>query len=80
MNIYETSWYCKCPLNKIRVLYELKIESSDLIYVEKLMEYIETNCKEGFQEVIADEIKSHFGGKQTIKANHHSVTITTIRN
>lgn len=79
MNRYETSWYCKCPVNGIRILYQAKIETKEVIAVEELLEYIDKFYKDGFHELIADDLKEKFGGKQTITANHHSVTITTER-
>lgn len=79
MNIYETSFYCKCPINKIRILYELKIETKEIISVEELLKHIEHWYQDGFHELIADHLAESFNGIQTLKADHHSVKITTIR-
>jgi hypothetical protein len=79
MNIYETSFYCKCPINKIRILYELKIETKQIIAVEELLEHINHWYQDGFHELIADHLAENFDGIHTLEANHHSVKITTIR-
>lgn len=79
MNTYETQWHCKCPINKVRVLYRAKIETKEIISVEELLAYIEKYYQDGFHELIATALQEKFGGKQTITADHHSVTITTTR-
>jgi uncharacterized protein YktA (UPF0223 family) len=79
VNIYETSFYCKCPINKIRILYQLKIETKEIISVEELLNHIEKWYADGFHELIADHLAESFNGIQTLKADHHSVKITTIR-
>ena len=79
VNIYETSFYCKCPINKIRILYELKIETKEIISVEELLKHIEHWYQDGFHELIADHLAERFNGIHTLKADHHSVKITTIR-
>ena len=79
MNIYETSFYCKCPINKIRILYELKIETKQIIAVEELLEHINHWYQDGFHELIADHLAENFNGIHTLEANHHSVKIITIR-
>ena len=40
VNIYETSFYCKCPTTETRVLYNLKIETEEIIPVELLLTHI----------------------------------------
>jgi len=79
VNIYETSFYCKCPTNETRVLYNLKIETEEIIPVELLLTHIKQWYEEGFHELIADHLSETFDGVQTLKADHHSVQITTIR-
>ena len=77
MNIYELEFFSICPINKIRVKYEWKIETHRVIEVEKLIEAVAGIS--GFHESIADDLKKLFGGRQTIKAFHHGVTIRTER-
>lgn len=77
MNIYELEFFSLCPINKIRVKYEWKIETHKVIEVEKLIEAVDGVS--GFHESIADDLKNLFGGRQTIKAFHHGVTIRTER-
>lgn len=79
MNTYETQFFCKCPVNGVRILYELKISTTSVIPVEELLEHISANYSDGFHEKIADDLQIKFGGSQTMSANHHSVTIRTIR-
>ena len=79
MNIYETSFFCLCPINNIRVCYRLKITTEDIIAVEELLAHIDRWYESGFHESIADHLHETFGGDQTLVADHHSVTITTRR-
>jgi hypothetical protein len=60
-------------------LYELKIETKQIISVEELLEHINHWYQDGFHELIADHLAENFNGIQTLEANHHSVKITTIR-
>lgn len=78
MNTYTTEFFCTCPNNGIRIKYRLMIETRDVVPVEQLIAKIES-FSEGFHEGIADELFSEFGGKQTLVADHHSVTIETVR-
>lgn len=79
MNIYEVNWHCKCPINRIRILYKARIETKEIISVEELLEHIEKYYQEGFHELIATDLHEKFGGTQTLVADHHGVTITTER-
>jgi hypothetical protein len=60
-------------------LYDLKIETKEIISVEELLEHINHWYQDGFHELIADHLAENFNGTQTLEANHHSVKITTIR-
>jgi hypothetical protein len=60
-------------------LYDLKIETKQIIAVEELLEHINHWYQDGFHELIADHLAENFNGVQTLEANHHSVKITTIR-
>jgi len=60
-------------------LYDLKIETKQIISVEELLEHINHWYQDGFHELIADHLAENFNGIQTLEANHHSVKITTIR-
>jgi hypothetical protein len=79
MNIYQTEFFAKCPINKIRIHYRLRIETEKIIPVEELMSRIETVYAEGFHELMADDMHERFGGRQVLKAHHHGVDIETIR-
>ena len=78
MNTYTFKFFVTCPLNGIRVLYDAKIENKEIIAVEEILAAIKT-YESGFHEPIADDMFGLFGGRQTITADHHSVTITTTR-
>lgn len=78
MNTYTTEFFCACPNNGIRIKYKLRIETRSVVPVEQLIAKIES-FSEGFHEDIADELFSELGGKQTLVADHHSVTIETVR-
>lgn len=79
MNIYSTTFFCKCPVNKARIQYDLTISIDKTIGVEELLEHIEKWYADGFHERIADDLHVKFGGHQVLKAFHHGVNITTIR-
>jgi hypothetical protein len=77
MNIYETEFFCKCPSNPITIKYELRIESEEMIKVEKILKTL--SAVVGYHEELADYLLSQLGGRQVLKAFHHGVTITTWR-
>jgi hypothetical protein len=79
MNTYETSFFCLCPINNVRVCYRLKITTDAIIAVEELLAHIARWYESGFHELIADHLHEAFGGDQTLVADHHSVIITTRR-
>ena len=78
MNIYTTEFFATCPNNGVRIKYHLRIETSAVVPVEQLVAKIES-LYEGFHEGFADELFVAFGGKQILTADHHSVTIETVR-
>lgn len=78
MNTYSTEFFCTCPINNIRIKYQLRIETTTVVPVEQLVAKIES-LDAMFHEEIADVLIASFGGKQTIVADHHSVTIETVR-
>lgn len=79
MNVYTTTFFCKCPVNKVRIQYDLTISTTSMISVEELLEHIEKFYADGFHELIANDLHARFGGHQILKAFHHGVNITTIR-
>ena len=78
MNTYTTEFFCFCPVNKVRIKYTLRIETTDVIKVEDIIDEVQMHGR-GFHEEIADQLASVFGGKQTMLADHHGVTIETVR-
>ena len=67
----------RCPNNGIRIRYELAIETTSVISVEAIIDKVESMS--GYHESIADELLLAFGGRQTLIAHHHGVTIQTTR-
>jgi hypothetical protein len=78
MNRYRTSFYAKCPINGIRIAYDLIIDADKILAVEDIIAEVE-RIDVGFHEDIADTLFARFGGMQTLTANHHSVLIETTR-
>lgn len=78
MNAYTTTFFAECPNNRTRITYRLRIETSEVIGVETLIEAVQA-IEEGYHEEIADRLHGDFGGKQTLTADHHGVTIETTR-
>ena len=77
MNKYKYSFESVCPVDNERIKYTLKIESTEIIFAEDIAKQCESQ-KSAFHEVIADNLIK-LGGKQTIKATHSGVKITTKR-
>lgn len=78
MNIYTTEFFCKCPTNFVRIKYELEIQTTDVIFVESIMEFLD-KIDNQYHENIADLLLEKFGGKQQLFACHHGVFIKTER-
>jgi hypothetical protein len=79
VNAYSTEFFANCPNNGIRIRYKLRIEAGEtVIPVEQILAGVEL-VSEGFHEDIADELLKRFGGLQTLTADHHGVTIETVR-
>lgn len=78
MNTYKTSFFATCPANGVRISYNLTIRTGLVIEAEKIIAEVES-IKSGMHEDIADRLLSSLGGSQTLIAEHHGVTIETIR-
>jgi len=78
MNTYITHFFCRCPINGVRIEYTLSIRTNSVIPVEEILGAVEKHTN-GLHETIADEMSETFGGEQTLIANHHGVTIETER-
>lgn len=78
MNTYRTEFFATCPSNGVRIKYALTIKTAEVIPVEQIVVKVE-GLDQAFHEEIADELSSAFGGKQTLVAEHHSVSIETER-
>lgn len=78
MNIYQTKFVAECPANGARIFYDLTINTGLTIMVEDITGFLEEVTSD-YHESIADRIFEKFGGIQTLKADHHGVSITTHR-
>ncbi len=79
MNIYRTDFFADCPVNGIRIRYSLEIRVHSVIKVEAILEFV-SRLKSGYHEEFADALAKRFGGIQLLRADHHGVSIETIRN
>lgn len=78
MNSYLTEFFAQCPNNGQRIKYSLRIDSMEMIAVEQITAAVE-NVADAYHEEIADSLHAQFGGRQTLTADHHGVTIQTTR-
>lgn len=78
VNRYRTEFFARCPNNGIRVHYRFCIETAAVVRVEDIIAAVDA-VKEGFHEEIANNLSRRFGGLQTLTAEHHGVTIETVR-
>ncbi len=78
MNTYKTKFKALCPVNGRVIDYSLQIDTAETIPVEDILSATSA-IKPEFHEVIADELKMRFPGRQTLVAFHHGVEITTVR-
>lgn len=78
MNTYQTKFIAECPANGARILYDLTISTGVSIMVEDINEFL-SEVTSDYHESIADRLFEAFGGQQVLKADHHGVSITTIR-
>jgi hypothetical protein len=80
VNAYTVEFFANCPNNGIRIKYRMRIEQSggEVIPVEQIIAAVESESV-GFHEEIADRMLERFGGVQMLVADHHGVTIETVR-
>lgn len=78
MNIYQYQFPVICPNNGEKIDFNLCIESKKTVFVEQIKDFLASR-KVAFQEDLAEELYLKFSGRQTIKAVHHGILITTIR-
>lgn len=78
MNSYTVEFFAICPNNGIRIKYQLRIETTDVIQVEHIVDEV-TILDRGYHEEIADRLQRVFGGKQKMIADHHGIIIETTR-
>jgi hypothetical protein len=81
MNTYSVRFFARCPINGIRIEYVLEIENpsaSNPLIVEDIIDAVSL-IDRGMHEEIADQLFREFGGRQALTADHHGVTIKTVR-
>lgn len=77
VNTYVLSFRSPCPSNGAPIDYRLTIDSESMLLVEDVMGLV--SGVSGYHEKIADDLFARLGGKQTMVANHHGVTVVTTR-
>ena len=77
MNTYRAEFFARCPVNDARVHYHLTIVTDKVLSVEDLNDTLD-NIGPALHEDIADML-AEYGGKQTLIADHHGITIETER-
>lgn len=79
MNCYKYKFAVKCPNNGKQIFYDLEIQSTSIIFVEKIVIACELWQSE-YHEKIADSLIYQFPNtKQILRAIHDGVEIETIR-
>lgn len=78
MNIYRADFHARCPVNAARIHYHWTLTTHEVVRVEEINDALDT-IHAGFHENIADSLRALFGGRQTLIAEHHGVTIETTR-
>lgn len=80
LNTYTVEFFAKCPTNNVRIHYTLEIQTTELLMVEDILEFVEDNtANHVYHEALADVFAGVFPGVQIMRANHHGVTIETVR-
>lgn len=77
MNSYRVEFFAACPSNGARIHYRLRLDTSAVVMVEDILAAV--SSAHGYHEAIADGLSLQFGGRQTLTAEHHGVTIETTR-
>lgn len=78
MNRYDHTFSAICPSDGQTVIYHLTLKSKGVVMSEE----IAVSCRFSepqFHEAIADYLIVILGGKQTLRAMHQNVHITTKR-
>lgn len=76
-NLYHHRFVVECPNNGVKIAYALTIETPNRIFVEDIV--AACDVRSAFHEDLADALATKFGGRQTMRAYHHGVWITTLR-
>ena len=72
INEYKWSFRGTCPINRRSDKYWATLETSNMVEVEKLIEFCETRKLEPiFQEDWTKLLQDAFGGKITLVGHHH---------
>jgi hypothetical protein len=79
MNCYKHKFAVTCPNNGKQIFYDLEIQATEIIFVEKIIIACELWQSE-YHEKIADGLIYQFPNtKQILKAVHDGVEVETIR-
>lgn len=78
MNIYRHTFAIHCPENGDQVIYQLEIQSTKMIYAERIVKEVCTHEPQ-HHETLADRLFKLFGEQQIITAHHRGIDIETRR-
>jgi hypothetical protein len=78
VNTYKADFHARCPVNGARIHYRWTLNTFAVVPVESINDTLDAR-REGLHEDIADALFFCFGGTQTLIAEHHGVTIETLR-
>lgn len=78
-NCYSHKFTAICPVNGEAILYDIEIQSADVIMVEEITAFFRGLKDPVFHEALADQLYAAFGGFQIMVATHHGVDIRTER-
>lgn len=79
MNRYEFSHTAICPNGVLKDSYEIRVESTEIIPVEFLLQALKELPEKAYQEEIADTLRNKLGATLTVVGWHYSVKITCHR-
>lgn len=79
INIYRHQFIVNCPANGKPIVYQLEIQSKQMIHAEKIVIACELWQSE-YHEKMADDLAYQFPNTtQILRAHHHGVDIETVR-
>lgn len=78
MNRYDHQFAATCPTDGTTIIYHLNVKTDAVVMAEAITDACKFSSPT-YHEVIADELVAKLGGRQTLRAMHQGVHITTKR-